>query len=49
MKAYTDYVPTMFFFGRNCLKEKGGDILSRYGKRAYIVPAVSLKTVRTSR
>lgn len=37
MKAYTDYIPTMFFFGRNCLKEKGGDILSRYGKRAYIV------------
>lgn len=37
MKAYTDYVPTMFFFGRNVLRDRGGEILPRYGKRAYII------------
>lgn len=37
MKPYTFYVPTMFFYGKNSLKEKGKDLLPRYGKRAYIV------------
>ena len=37
MKAYTNYVPTMFFYGRGSLAENGKDILPRYGKRAYMI------------
>ena len=37
MKAYTNYVPTMFFYGRGSLGEHGKNILPRYGKRAYII------------
>ena len=37
MQAYTNYVPTMFFYGRGSVKTNGAEILPRYGKRAYIV------------
>lgn len=37
MKEFTNYVPTMFFFGRGSLDANGPDILPRYGKRAYII------------
>ncbi len=37
MQSYTNYVPTMFFYGRGSLKANGPEILPRYGKRAYII------------
>lgn len=37
MQPYTNYVPTMFFYGRGSLKTHGPEILPRYGKRAYII------------
>ena len=45
LKAYTFSVPTMFFFGRNCMKEKTA-VISHYGKKAFLVTSKFMDGVK---